>query len=119
MRVPPLEHPGPERHGAVVLVRPLVAHSAAVPRVQIAPDALDTLCPRPPAVTPESPGGAGKAREGKGNHPMKRACAEDAKRLCSDVKAGDGRIAQCLKEHAQELSHGCAEMIQSRGKHRQ
>ena len=72
-----------------------------------------------PAVTPESPSGAGKAREGKGNHPMRRACAEDAKKLCTDVKAGDGRIAQCLKQHAQELSQGCAEMIQSRGKHRQ
>jgi hypothetical protein len=50
---------------------------------------------------------------------MRKACAEDAKKLCTDVKAGDGRIAKCLKQHGQELSQGCAEMIQSRGKHPQ
>lgn len=72
-----------------------------------------------PAVTPESPSGSGKAREGKGNHPMRKACAEDAKKLCADVKAGEGRIAQCLKQHTQDLSQGCADLIQQRGKHRQ
>jgi hypothetical protein len=50
---------------------------------------------------------------------MRKACAEDAKKFCTDVKAGEGRIVKCLKQHAQELSQGCAQMIQSRGKHRQ
>ncbi len=72
-----------------------------------------------PAVTPESSRGSEKAREEKGNHPLRKACADDARKLCPDVKAGEGRIAQCLKQHTQELSQGCADMIQRRGKHRQ
>ncbi len=82
-------------------------------------DSISSPEPGQPAVTPGSPSGAGKAREGKGNHPMRKACAEDAKKFCTDVKAGEGRIVKCLKQHAQELSQGCAQMIQSRGKHRQ
>jgi hypothetical protein len=73
----------------------------------------------PPPVTPESSSGSGKSREGKGNHPMRKACAEDVKKFCSDVKSGEGRVFQCLKQHTQELTPGCADMIQQRGKHRQ
>lgn len=47
---------------------------------------------------------------------MRKACAEDVKKLCPDVKAGKGRITQCLKQHAQELSQGCADMVKQRGK---
>ncbi|MBI4000991.1 MAG: hypothetical protein HY348_04325 [Nitrospira defluvii] len=72
-----------------------------------------------PAVTPDSPSSAGKGREGKGNHPLRKACAEDVKKLCSDVKAGEGRIAQCLKQHTQELSQGCADLMQQRATRRQ
>ena len=72
-----------------------------------------------PPATPDSSGSSGNGREGKGNHPMRKACAEDAKKLCSDVKAGEGRIAQCLKQHTQDLSKGCADLMQQRGKHRQ
>lgn len=35
------------------------------------------------------------------------ACAEDVKRLCAAVMPGDGRILQCLQEHAQEISEPC------------
>lgn len=72
-----------------------------------------------PASSPESPNSSGKGRDGKGNHPLRKACAEDAKKLCSDVKAGEGRIAQCLKQHTSELSQVCADLMQQRGKHRQ
>jgi hypothetical protein len=72
-----------------------------------------------PASTPESPNSSEKGREGRGNHPLRKACAEDVKKLCSDVKAGEGRIAQCLKQHTSELSQGCASLMQQRGKHRQ
>ncbi len=71
-----------------------------------------------PTATPDSPGSSGKGREGKGNHPLRKACAEDVKKLCPDVKPGEGRIAQCLKQHTQDLSQGCADMMQQRGKRR-
>ncbi|WHZ14002.1 MAG: hypothetical protein OJF52_000837 [Nitrospira sp.] len=81
-----------------------------------ATDPIPSTDQESPAVTPDSPGGPGKGRPGRGNHPMRKACAEDVKKLCPDVKAGKGRIAQCLKQHAQELSQGCADMVQQRGK---
>lgn len=34
-------------------------------------------------------------------------CAEDGAKLCKGVQQGGGRIAQCLKEHANELSPAC------------
>lgn len=40
---------------------------------------------------------------------MKEACKEDAKKLCKDIKPGEGRIAQCLKQHEGELSSACQE----------
>jgi cysteine rich repeat protein len=39
--------------------------------------------------------------------PTARPCAEDAARLCQGVQHGQGRIAQCLKEHTNELSPAC------------
>jgi len=34
-------------------------------------------------------------------------CAQDAKKLCADVKEGQGRIAQCLEDHWAQLSPVC------------
>jgi hypothetical protein len=36
-----------------------------------------------------------------------KACAQDVKTLCPDVKAGDGRIKACLKDKRAKLSDGC------------
>jgi hypothetical protein len=36
-------------------------------------------------------------------------CDEDMRKFCSDVKAGGGRLVNCLKEHEQELSAACKE----------
>lgn len=41
-----------------------------------------------------------------------RACRGDAQKFCKDVKAGGGRIAECLKQHQAELSEACAKQLQ-------
>ena len=40
-----------------------------------------------------------------------RPCRDDAAKLCKDVQKGEGRVARCLKEHANELSPACKENI--------
>lgn len=40
-----------------------------------------------------------------------RPCADDAAKLCKGVQQGEGRIANCLKEHKNELSPACKENI--------
>jgi len=37
-----------------------------------------------------------------------RACRADAKTFCKDVKPGEGRMAECLRQHKAELSPDCA-----------
>lgn len=73
-----------------------------------------------PAMSSDSSGSTGKASEaqGRGGRPGRKACADDVKKLCAGVNAGEGRIMQCLREHTQELSPACADMMQQRGKHR-
>ena len=83
-----------------------------------APDPAAPPHEEPPSVPSDSPGDSRKSPEGKGNHPMRRACGDDVKKFCADVKAGEGRILQCLKEHRKDLSQGCIEAMQQRGKHR-
>lgn len=43
--------------------------------------------------------------------PTARPCVEDAARLCQGVQQGEGRVARCLKEHANELSPACKKNI--------
>lgn len=41
-----------------------------------------------------------------------KPCAEDVANFCKGVQPGQGRLAQCLKEHSNELSPACKENIQ-------
>jgi hypothetical protein len=41
----------------------------------------------------------------------KKECADDVDKFCQDVKAGSGRIAKCLKQHENELSTECKEVM--------
>ncbi len=41
----------------------------------------------------------------------KNPCAEDATKLCKDVKPGAGRIVNCLKENEKQLSPECREKL--------
>ena len=40
-----------------------------------------------------------------------KACKADVKQFCADVKPGKGAIADCMKEHATDLSDGCKEAM--------
>ena len=42
---------------------------------------------------------------------MHADCAADAQKLCSDVPAGQGRVAFCLGEHTNELSPACKKHV--------
>jgi hypothetical protein len=37
----------------------------------------------------------------------KAACQPDVQKFCANVQEGDGRIMQCLHQHASELSDAC------------
>jgi cysteine rich repeat protein len=50
-------------------------------------------------------GGEGAFAQGPG------ACQGDIQQFCKDVQQGGGRIAQCLKQHKQELSPECKTRI--------
>ena len=41
------------------------------------------------------------------------ACAEDAKKFCSNVRPGGGRMYQCLTSHSAELAPACRERIET------
>ena len=40
-----------------------------------------------------------------------QACHDDVLRFCKDVKPGGGRLANCLKEHSNEISAECRERL--------
>jgi hypothetical protein len=40
-----------------------------------------------------------------------RPCAGDIKKLCADIKPGEGRIKACIKSHLSELSPTCQDRV--------
>jgi hypothetical protein len=40
-----------------------------------------------------------------------RACKADVKQFCADVRRGKGAIADCMKDHAADLSDGCKDAM--------
>ena len=40
-----------------------------------------------------------------------RVCAEDAKKLCSGVRPGGGRVYKCLTDHDADLAPACRERL--------
>jgi hypothetical protein len=53
---------------------------------------------------PGSAGAAAAQRQGP--------CADDVAKFCKDVQPGGGRMAQCLKQHEQELSPACKQHVE-------
>lgn len=39
------------------------------------------------------------------------ACRDDVRRLCATMKPGDGRVVQCLQDHAQDVSDRCYQTL--------
>jgi hypothetical protein len=44
---------------------------------------------------------------------LRRACKEDARSFCGDVKPGGGRIISCLQDHYKELSDDCYDALKN------
>jgi len=40
-----------------------------------------------------------------------RACVDDIKKFCASVQPGEGRIAGCVKEHLNDLSAPCQNLV--------
>jgi len=59
-----------------------------------------------PADKPAAQPAAAKPAAGRD-----RVCADDAKKFCSDVRPGGGRIYQCLTKHDAELAPACRERL--------
>jgi len=98
----------------------LVAVWGAVEPARAGSDQAAPAGQEQPAMSSDSSAGTGKGSDGQGRglRPGRKACADDVKKLCAGVKAGEGRIMQCLRTHSQELSPACADMLQQRGKQR-
>jgi hypothetical protein len=41
-------------------------------------------------------------------------CAPDVQKFCANVKAGRGRVQQCLEDHYQDLSQDCYHAVEAR-----
>ncbi|MFL6648275.1 MAG: cysteine rich repeat-containing protein [Sulfurifustaceae bacterium] len=54
---------------------------------------------------------AGGASAAYKSGPRQGPCMEDAKKLCSNVKPGGGRIYQCMTSHEAELTPACRDHI--------
>lgn len=39
------------------------------------------------------------------------ACILDARKFCADVKPGEGRITECLRQHKKQLSADCRVLL--------
>ena len=42
---------------------------------------------------------------------LKKTCQGDVTRLCKSVRAGGGRILQCLREHESDLTADCRQAV--------
>jgi len=41
-----------------------------------------------------------------------QACTGDMEKFCKDIQPGGGRILKCLREHTEELSSACRQVIE-------
>lgn len=48
-----------------------------------------------------------------------KPCEEDVQKFCAKVKAGEGRMSKCLKDHEGDLSQACKSHLQAMREHMQ
>ena len=83
----------------------------------------DAYAADPPQGQPKSsPGQAEQSPEeaAGGAHNlqlMRKACDEDVKKLCPDIRPGGGRILQCLRGKESNLSPSCRQALGPRSSH--
>jgi hypothetical protein len=67
----------------------------------------------PPAAPPQSHWQRATfyTRQEELRHVAIDACRNDLRTFCAGVQAGGGRIAQCVREHFQQLSSGCSGVL--------
>jgi hypothetical protein len=63
-------------------------------------------------------GGAPAGGHG-GHRGAMKACQADRQTYCAGVEKGGGRIMQCMKQHASQLSAGCKSALQEMRAERQ
>lgn len=49
------------------------------------------------------------------NSPEARACRGDARRFCRDALPDEFRVASCLQEHRDRISHACRAALEGHG----
>lgn len=89
------------RPAALLVAAALAALCAAA----AAPTAEAQATPHQGSTPPWPPGTS--APPNLATQAMRQACAADTRTLCSGVQPGAGRILQCFKEHAVDLSPDC------------
>ena len=103
---------------AVFVVIGALGYFGVVPARGADPTDMPATSPTPPTTqTPLPPGTQMPQGQGKGEHRqetmhrLKEACGEDIKKLCQNVKPGEGRIVQCLEQHQTEVSQTCNQLL--------
>ena len=43
---------------------------------------------------------------------LRTYCKPDIERLCANVEPGGGRLKECLSQHKEQISVGCAKVLQ-------
>ena len=54
-----------------------------------------------------------------GHRGAMKACQSDRQTYCGSVEKGGGRVMQCMKQHASQLSPGCKSALQTMRAERQ
>jgi hypothetical protein len=72
---------------------------------------LGVACPITPVVAQTPAQDVTAAMQGELATQVLESCNSELSQYCAEVEVGGGRVAQCLKDHAAELSPGCDQAL--------